>query len=267
MAKAAFNLPFGHPFSTSLGDCSMYTRRDSNKLVIRSKGGPSNEKIKNDPAFEKTRNQNSEFGGCSKAAKMMRDAIGTVGHLADVNLHAQATKLISAIRALDNNPKGKRSIIFSRGKQLIEGFNINKATSFDSVITSPIGFSINRNEHSAVLELPGITPGMNFNRVWTYPYYRIRINLGVIRDMVFVEGAGYKHILKDVTGYTETLDTEWFQASSKTIGQEVGLTILDPVLDESCHLLLTVGIEFGTAADGEIKTIRHAGCAKVLGMG
>ena len=196
MPKAALNLPLGHPFSASIGGCSVYFRRDTNKLTIRTKGGPSKEMIKTAPAFQKTRNQNSEFGGCSKAAKMLRDAIGTVSHVADVNLHSQITKLVSAIRALDDNPKGKRSIIFSRGKQLIEGFNINKATSFDSVVTSSVAFTINRNEHTAVLELPGLTPGINFKPNWTYPYYRFCLNLGIIRDMVYEDGVGYKQVLK-----------------------------------------------------------------------
>ena len=85
--------------------------------------------------------------------------------------------------------------------------------------------------------------------------------------MVYEDGVGYKQVLKDVTGYTESFDTSWLQTGSKAIGQEIGLTILDPVIDESCYFLLTVGIEFGTASEGSIKTVKHAGCAKILGMG
>ncbi len=266
MAKVAFNLPFNYPFSTSLGDCSAYTRRDSKKIVLRSKGGASKEKIKNDPVFEKTRQQNKEFGGCSTAGKMVRSAMKSVKHLADMNLQAQVTGVITAIRDMDTNDIGKRSIIFSRGKHLLEGFNINKAVSFDSVITTPVTYSIDRAEHSAVIQLPPISPGKNFLSQWTYPFYRFRINLGIIRDMVYVDGIGYKQCLEDVNDYTEMLDTDWYQWKDKVIGQELGLKIIDPVFDESCHLLLTIGIEFGTPAGGSIKTVKHAGCAKVLGM-
>ena len=266
MAKAAFNLPFNHPFSTRLGDYSVYTRRDSKKLVVRSKGGASKEKIKKDAAFKKTRLQNMEFGGCSKAAKMLRGAMKSVAHVADMNLHAQLTGLIMAIREMDTNEMGRRSIIFSRGRHLVEGFNLNKETSFDSVITSPVTYSIDRATHTSVIQLPPISPGRNFNSAWTYPFYRFRINLGVIRDMIYVDKVGYKKILNDVNDYTEILDTDWYQWKDKVIGQELGLKIVDPAFDNNCHLLLTIGIEFGTPSGGKIKTVKHAGCAKVLGM-
>ena len=181
--------------------------------------------------------------------------------------HAKLTSLISSIRELDSNKAGTRSIIFSRGKELLEGFSLSEANTFDSVIATPVTFSIDRAEHSAVLQLPPLTPGKNFNNTaWTYPYYRFRINLGVIRDMVYVDKVGYKKVLHDPLDYTEMLDTEWYKSSDKLIGQEVGLKLIDPMFDESCHLMLSIGIEFGTPSGLGVKAVKHAGTAKVLGI-
>ena len=266
MAKAVFNIPLNSPFSSNMGGFSVFTARNSNKLIVRSKGGASASKIKNDDSFERTRLQMTEFGGCSTAARMMREAMLTVKDLSNLSLHGQFVKMVSRIREMDTNPVGQRSIIYSRGSFLINGFSINKDVTFDTVISSPVAFQIDRNTHTAVVTLPQIIPGMNFNSSWTYPYYRFKINLGIIRDMIFEDKKGYQPILGDSKEYTATLDTAWSETKNKQIGQEIGLHIENPVFDESCHLLLSIGIEFGTVEYGKIKAIKHAGCGKILSM-
>ena len=92
------------------------------------------------------------------------------------------------------------------------------------------------------------------------------MNLGIIRDMKFVQGYGYKPMLEDVTGYTECLDTEWYSVTNPIIGQEVGLKIEEAVFDETCHLMLSIGIEFGKLVYGKVMPVKNVGCAKVLGI-
>ena len=208
----------------------------------------------------------SEFGGCSSAAKMLREAMLTVKDLSNISVHGQMVKIASKIREMDTNDRGKRSIIFSKGKYLLDGFSLNKGVTFDTVIATPVTFSIDRSTQTAVLQLPPLTPGMNFNSSWTYPYYRIRINLGIIRDFVYDDEKGYKPVSQDTKEYTATLDTEWFEAKNRQIGQEVGLHVENAVFNAGCNLLLSIGIEFGTASDGKIKAIKHAGCGKILAL-
>ena len=265
MAKAAFNFPFDHPFSARLGGYSIYTR--NGKLVIRSKGGPSSEMVKKDSAFARARLQMSEFGGCSSAAKMIRDAMASITHLSNVNLQARLTSLVSSIRELDNNAPGTRSIIFSRGSHLLQGFNLSDNVTFDSVVVTPVTFSIDRATHTAVLQLPPLNPGKNFNNTaFPYSYFRFKINLGVLRDMVFIPRIGYRKVLHDPSEFTEMFETEWYRSGEKLIGQEVGLKFENPVFDESCQLMLSIGIEFGTPSGMGIKAVKHAGVGKILGV-
>lgn len=265
MAKANINLPIPPQFAASLGDYSMYYRKG--KLVVRRKGGPKSEDIKNGSAYAKTRNQMSEFGGSSTAGKMVRDAMSSLNHLTDFNLQSRMTSVIAAIKDLDLEKSQHRSIIFSRGKHLLEGFNLSEGVTFDAIVATPVTFSIDRNERTAVLQLPPLKPGKNFNpTAFGYPYFRFRINLGIIRDMEYVDKIGYKKLLYDPSDYTEMLDTEWYRTKSPLIGQEVGLTLVDLQLDESCHLMLSIGIEFGTPSGMDIKPVKGAGAAKILGV-
>ena len=267
MAKANINIPLPASFSGSIGNFSIVTNQYGTTF-LRAKGGGTKEQIATLPSFEPTRNQNVEFGGASKGASMLGNAMESVKHLNNINVQGYCTGLINILFELDPGIPGSRPIIFSRAKHLIEGMQLHSKHSFDSVVTTPISFTIDRNEHQAILQLPSIVPGRNLINPWPqYPLFRVRMNLGIIRDMEYVEGFGYKPVLEDITGYTESLNTEWYQVNSMVPGQEVGLKILDPVFDESCHLLLSIGIEFATLAYGRVKPVKKAGCAKVLGMG
>lgn len=265
MAKASPNIPGNTPPSFKMEGYSVYTTRNG-KTIIRAKGGPSGKELKTSPAYATTRNNNSEFGGASTAASLLGEALVSIKHLNDDNIQGALTGLIKSIFELDPGVPGSRPVVFSRAKHLIEGFQLNNTNNFDSVLKTPVTFSIDRTEHLAVLQLPQLSPGRNFTSPWAYPFFRFRINLGIVRDMTLMEGFGYKPILEDVMGYTGTFDTEWYPSSTQIIGQEVGLQILDAVFDESCHLVLSIGIEFATMAYGKIKPVRNAGCAKILGM-
>ena len=77
MAKTDF------PFPVKLPGFSIYKMRGTDKMVARSKGGPSAEKMKTDPKLDGSRKQQTQFGASSTTAKSIRDAMFSVTHLAD----------------------------------------------------------------------------------------------------------------------------------------------------------------------------------------
>ena len=253
--------------SGSFGNYSIYKMEGSEKNVIRMKGGPSYEKMKTAPTLEAQRKQAKQFGGSSKSSKMIGYALSSVKHLQDYRLHGHLNKLNGAILKMDTgNPAGKRSIIYSRGLHLFEGLNLNRKILFDSVVTTSIGFSVNIAERSASISIPSLSPGLNFINPWNQPFYRFRMNLGIVRDMVYKEGIGYEPVTADIADQTVVVDTDWVSSKVSCSNQEIELILEDPVFDENSHLLLSIGIEFGAQADGSIRHVRKAGCAKILIM-
>ena len=158
-------------FTGSMGNLSAYKRRGSDKIILRTKGGASKDKIKNDPAFALTRKYNSEFGGCSKAAAFVRKAIIGLWHMADPDSTGQLNALAHTIQKLDTiHAAGERAIRFSQYRYLLDGFNMTSQLHFNTVIRHPVSVSVLRTNGSARLELPGLLPGVNF---YTAPQYHI----------------------------------------------------------------------------------------------
>src|SRR5690554_3843282 len=57
----------------TIGDISFYKTTDGH--LAREKGGVEKERIMNDPAFQRTRENGSEFGRAGKGGKLIRNAI------------------------------------------------------------------------------------------------------------------------------------------------------------------------------------------------
>lgn len=57
----------------TLGNITFFKSQDG--YMAREKGGVSAEKIASDPAFERTRENNAEFGRAGKASKLLRTSV------------------------------------------------------------------------------------------------------------------------------------------------------------------------------------------------
>ena len=142
-------------FIGSLGNLSAYRRRDLDKVIIRTKGGPTKNQINNAPEFKNTRRNNSEFGGRSRGSKWLRMALGELELVSDYNISGPLGGLITAIHRQDTESEwGQRHVLFSRQPILLTNFNLNKRTSFDSLVRAPLSFQLSRQDLSVKLELP-----------------------------------------------------------------------------------------------------------------
>ena len=264
MAKVKLNLPL----TNSLGDLSIYKMHGVDKTIIRSKGGPTVEQYNTLPQFETTRENCSEFGGASKLAGSIRRGLYAVNHLADFNFKYALLNISRDIQKFDViNPPGQRSITLSRYPSMIKGFNLNKENVFDSVVNASPAFSIDRNNLKANLQFPYLFPGSNFSNLKKLPMYRFIISLGVVADMVWTSN-GYVQQNEAVKFNPAQVTTAWLSAMEVFTARGFELQLREEtVFDNSCTLVLAIGIEFGSAGkNGIVKGVKYAGCAKVLGV-
>ena len=145
-------------FEGSIGDISFYKGRDGNYLA-RAKTGISGDRIKNDPAFVRTRENGQEFGRAGKAGKLIRTAFReAIKNNKDSRMPNRLTQdLLKIIQADTANPRGERTV---RGEHihLIQGFDFNEGAKASTVISLPFSLEIDRVEGSISLTLPAFIP-------------------------------------------------------------------------------------------------------------
>jgi hypothetical protein len=261
-------------YTGTIGGLSHYTRKGSDEIFVRRKGGATKDQIKRRPEFENTRRNNKEFGGCSKMSKAIRVAFFGLHHVADYNLAPALCSLMKNIQRADTEGAwGERSILLSQYKQYLVGFNFNRITRFDSVLRIPLDWKIDRENTSATVTIPEFACSLGLSMYEKHRLFRISACLGVVTDLVFNERNKEYEPVHDTIGLGRRIEsTAWFTTSStvnaQTLEMKLDLTHPEITFNASDTLILVVAVEFGAYDDfGKPMEVKGAGAGKVIGVG
>ncbi len=146
-----------------IGDISFYKSKDG--YLAREKGGVDASRIKNDPAFERTRENGSEFGGSARSGKLLRDAVRTMmQNASDSRVTSRLTKLMTQIKNLDGiSARGARNvgvaIAAPAAQAILKGFNFNDKAILGSILFNPFDVDLG----TGVITLDDLIPINDLN--------------------------------------------------------------------------------------------------------
>lgn len=261
-------------FTGTIGKLSFYTRKGSDEVFVRRKGGATKEQIQRRPEFANTRRNNKEFGGCSKMSKAIRLAFAGMEHVADFNLAPALCALMKNIQAADTEGAwGERAIYLSRNRQYLAGFNFNRTTRLDSMLRILPEWKMDRDHTAATIILPEFACSLGLQLYEKQQLFRISACLGVVTDLVFNSQTTSYEPAHDTIGLGRRIvTTDWFPTTGTVSAQtlEIKLDLSHPEIMFNQHdtLILSLALEFGTYDDfGKPVAVKGAGAGKVLGMG
>jgi len=258
-------------FSGSIGNVSFYTRRGSDKVIARSKGGATKEKIKTSPKFAGFRLQQNEWKGCTSFASMLRYAFGGLHRLADYNLTPVLNGLAKNLQKTDTeNESGKKSILLSKYRYTLDGFNFNRNYPFNTILRVGVSAEIDRETLSAKVKVPRINTEIDVQNIQRLPYYRLIVSLGAVSDVIFEENTKtYQALVPAMHGISVVNTGNWLLSESITDEQLIEVNLGDEflsVITENVSLVLSMAIEFGKVGfTGEPVEVKYAGSGKVIG--
>ena len=137
-----------------IGDLSFYKSKDG--FLVREKGGVDGDRIKNDPAFVRTRENGQEFGLAARSGKLVRDAFRPMMMRAsDKRVTARLTRVMSSIRKLDTtSARGERSVAVAiqnqAAKDMLKGFNFNNRSMLNAILYRPFSVDTANGEITIV---------------------------------------------------------------------------------------------------------------------
>ncbi|MFA7688234.1 MAG: hypothetical protein WCY25_10260 [Moheibacter sp.] len=141
----------------TIGDMTFYKSRDG--YMVREKGGIEPERIANDPAFQRTRENGEEFGRGGKAGKLFRHAFqGLLIRCFDRRLVSRLHRLMVKIIKTDTvNIRGQRTVTEGNSNMLV-GFDFNERSKFDSRFYAPYTSAIDRANGELSVSIPALVP-------------------------------------------------------------------------------------------------------------
>jgi len=124
----------------TLDDLTFYKGKDG--YLVRTKGGVSANRIKNDPAFARTRENGTEFGHCAKSGKLLRRAI--LNLVADAKGNRVTSRLGQTMSYVKNEDltsvRGQRQVAVGlatpEGKAHLKNFDFNNNAQMSAVLLS-----------------------------------------------------------------------------------------------------------------------------------
>lgn len=241
---------------------------------MRTKGGPSKQRMAKGPEFEKLREHQKEWGACVQFARSIRQAVGENYRLCDFNLTPVWTGIGKNLMKMDQvNKQGERCLYLSTYKQALEGFSFNHNYPFNSVLRIFPTCRVNRETLEASVTFPRINTATDILNVQRLPYFRLIVSLGTVSDIMYNPlnlFYNFEPVADIMQGVCVNSVTEWFSADNMLKEQTVSLKMneeLRGLMTQNVSLVLSIGIEFGKVGfGGEISAVKHAGSAKIVAV-
>ena len=224
------------------------------EYLARTANGPSKEKIDTDPAFRRTRENNTEFGGSSRAAKAFRLALGGVLQtMAGSRLVSRLTAIFKRINLKGTGRRGQRPIDLSTNRELLANFNFNRNISFSSVFNAPYTVTAGVDRNEANLSVDAFNPGDFINAPSGATHFRLVNVLGVVSDYSFdTDSATYEPDAPSENGLNATVYSATLPLDATTTAISLDAVLSGaPTIPTDATAVQCIGIEFFQEVDGD----------------
>ena len=141
----------------TIGDITFYKSQDG--YLAREKGGVDADRIANDAAFQRTRENGNEFGSAANAGKVLRTALrALLQNASDSKMVSRLTqKMVEVIQADATSVRGQRNVIDGEA-ELLEGFEFNINGKLGTTLYAPYTATIDRVAGTLIINLASFVP-------------------------------------------------------------------------------------------------------------
>ena len=233
----------------TIGDMTFYKSQDG--FLARGKGGVDATRIANDPNFQRTRENGSEFGAAGKAGKLLRASLRALLQNSSDNrmVSRLTTEMVKVIQADATNTRGQRNVIDGEA-EMLEGFEFNKNGRLGTTLYAPFTSNIDRVAGTMTANIPAFVPANMIASPGGTTHFRI-ISAGAEIDF---ENETF------VTDFQNANILPWDNTAAPVTN------LVNAVTPNSVHpLFLVLGIEFYQEVNG-IKYPLKNGAFNALAM-
>jgi len=145
------------PLTGKVGGLSFFKSKSG--YQVRMKGGVSADRIRTDPAYQRTRENGQEFGRAGRATRLLRTAFRSVLlKSADPFLTSRMSReMLKVIQADTVNPRGAR-VVQGPNTLFLQGFEFNDAAKMAGTFFAPYDTVIDRVTGTLTVTIPAFTP-------------------------------------------------------------------------------------------------------------
>jgi hypothetical protein len=225
----------------TIGDISFYKSKDG--FLAREKGGVDADRIANDPAFQRTRENGAEFGKAGSAGKLFRIVFRSlIMDASDSKMVSRLTKVMMKVIQADlTNERGKRNVIDGEA-ELLKGFEFNEAGKLSTTLFTAFSATMDRATGDLTANITDFIP-----------------------EIMLAAPNGATHFKLDTGGAAIDFENGSFVFDSKTSGTlpinnqlTNGLSMTVKIGANSPHpLFLLLGVDFFQEVNGTMYPLKN----------
>lgn len=225
----------------TIGDITFYKTQDGH--LAREKGGIDASRIANDPAFQRTRENGSEFGRAGKAGKLLRTALRPLLiNSADGRMVSRLTqRMVKVIQADQVSERGLRNVIDGEA-ELLFGFEFNIRGKLGTSLYAPFVAAIDRVSGEITVDIASFVPANMIAAPSGTTHFKI-ISGGAEVDF---EAETF------VVATSETAILPWDATPTAVISQTNTVTA-----NSTKPLFLALGVEFYQEINGQMYPLKN----------
>jgi hypothetical protein len=218
----------------TLDDLTFSKTKDG--YLVKKRTSLDGTRISSDPNFQRTRENNSEFGKAAKAGKLLRNAIrNQLQNAKDFRVVSRLCKeMMKVIKADSTSTRGQRNVIDGE-TEMLQGFDFNINAKLSTTLYAPFTPSINRVAGSLSVDIPSFVP----NQMITAPVGTTHFKIVTGAAEVDFENETF------ITDNKTTAILPWNNTATAPIG------LSNAVTPNSTHpLFLLLGVQFFQEVNG-----------------
>lgn len=163
----------------TIGDITFLKTRDG--YLAKEKTHISADRIANDPAFRRTRENGAEFGRAGKAGKLLRNAFrASIQSVSDTKVVGRLVKSLMAVIKTDTtSDRGLRNIMLGN-QNLLLGFEFNVNAKLSTTLYAPYTFNIDRVTGAVSVDMASFVPANMIAAPGGTTHFKLRAEVAAV---------------------------------------------------------------------------------------
>ncbi|MAX70786.1 MAG: hypothetical protein CMC76_06735 [Flavobacteriaceae bacterium] len=246
--------------------------RSNGENLVKKKSQVNRNRMRNDPAYQRTRENNQEFAGATQSGKAFRECFPNIIRLvSEPNISG---KIAGVMRRIINNGaglRGQRTINLVDNREPFVGFNFNKAKMFDSQFMAASALpAINANRDTVTWSIPDFNTSNAVKKPEGATHFKLALAAGYVSNYEWVSAVHAYEPVEDTPNgvgsitYSDAIEIGGMVGSATDI--VVDLTAYAPI-PVTTALYAATAIVFYQMVNGELYELAQGHCMKIATVG
>jgi hypothetical protein len=252
----------------SVGGLTFYQRNGKDFLKVTS--GPSKEKIKNDPSFKRTRENNQEFAGSAMTGKALR--MGLVQEFKDMSDSTCVSRIVKVCREViskANGVRGQRPFLPADHKDSFLFLSFNQSVSFDSLFLAPYTLDTAGTRNQLTIQVPDFNTGNLVHAPAGATHFRLVNLISALSSYQFNTTTSKYEAADTLNNAKNDFNATDYIPLGGMVGAGTSLTSAlagAPILPPATVLIACIGIEFYQEIGGAKYLLSSGNAMKIVNV-